>query len=706
MREEQAAHIDELVRAATGRATRRDSVIEQSWRRCMSEHRLDPEVLREPCIVSRSLLREHQDAMDEFLHTARFGVETLYREVAGLGYVLLLTDAKGITVDFIGDPTFDNNLMRAGLYLGADWNEPNAGTCAVGTCIATGEALVVHQSDHFDATHIPLTCTAAPVYGPEGDLAAILDISALRSPEPKESQFLALQLVKSFAHKIEIANLLNRFRHDWILKLSASPEFADVDPTYVLAVDGSERILGFNNQARRLMIRELERRPASGLGRPLVGRRLSEFFEIDIDELPRFSPARPAGQRMLKLAVSGTPLFAQALPPPSRSVLAPAGAAMPDLPKPLQALHRGDAAMARVVGRAAKLVNTQMSLLICGETGTGKEHLAKAIHAASARAAKPFVAVNCAALPESLIEGELFGYEPGAFTGAAARGKKGLVLEAEGGTLFLDEIGDMPLGLQTRLLRVLAEREVTPLGRSRPVPVNIRVIAATHRDLVEAVKAGRFREDLYFRLSGAVFELPPLRERADFEWLVGRLATERARLAGRDVALSPAAVGVLGDHSWPGNIRELVNALDYACAVATDGVIRVDDLPDGILAGHRLSPRPTARAALAGAAPAPAVLPFHPSGPTDPGAAGPGAGFEQPSPRRSERWGEDLRAERAMLIQSLTARRWNVSATARDLGLDRTTVHRRMRRLGIIPRGSAGPIRQPIETPPDRMSGG
>ena len=154
---EQAAHIDELVRVAVGQTSARDAIIHQSWLRCVSEHKLDPVVLRDAHIVTSGRLREHRDAMDEFLHTARFGVEMLYRQIAGLGYVLLLTDAKGITVDFIGDPTFNNTLRKAGLYLGADWNEPHAGTCAVGTCVATEEALTVHQSDHFDATHIPLT---------------------------------------------------------------------------------------------------------------------------------------------------------------------------------------------------------------------------------------------------------------------------------------------------------------------------------------------------------------------------------------------------------------------------------------------------------------------------------------------------------------------------------------------------------------------
>ncbi|CAH1659607.1 sigma-54-dependent Fis family transcriptional regulator [Chelatococcus asaccharovorans] len=655
MRYDQAAHIDELVRTANGHATRRDAIIQDSWRRCVSEHNLDPEVLRAPCIVTQARLREHQDAMEEFLQTARFGAETLYRQVAGLGYVMLLTDSKGVTVDFIGDPTFDNNLMRAGLYLGADWHEENAGTCAVGTCIATGAALVVHQTDHFDATHIPLTCTAAPVFDPAGNLAAVLDISALRSPSPKDSQFLALQFVKSFAHKIETANLINRFRREWIIKLAASPEFADVEPAHALAVDGSGRILGFNSMARELLCRE---GGSQGDRRPLVGRPISEFLDLTVDDLPRFAHSRPASQRMVRLSASGVPLFAQTLPPPGRPAGIPASEApTPTLPQPLQALFRDEPAMHQVAARAAKLVNTQMSLLICGETGSGKEYLAKAIHASSGRVGKPFIAVNCAALPETLIEGELFGYEPGAFTGAAAKGKKGLVIEADGGTLFLDEIGDMPLALQTRLLRVLAEREITPLGRSRPIPVNIRVIAATHRDLVAEVKAGCFREDLYFRLSGAVLALPALRHRTDLPWLVKRLLAERKSTEGESLDIADEAMLLMRGYSWPGNVRELANALDYACAVASGGLIQPEDLPDVLRRPTDvMSPIP-----LAYRLPDAQARPLH--------ASAPSAG----------------RSDRDELIAVLAARQWNVSAAARDLGLDRTTVHRRMRRLGVMP---------------------
>ncbi|MCI4678019.1 sigma-54-dependent Fis family transcriptional regulator [Rhodoblastus acidophilus] len=625
----QSDHIDELMRAAAEQNSRRDTIIHESWLRCVAEHKLDPTVLREARILTQGQLRECRDAMDEFLHTARFGVETLYRQVSGLGYVLLLTDASGVTVDFMGDPTFDNNCRRAGLYLGSDWNETHAGTCAVGTCIMTGEALTVHQTDHFDATHIPLTCTAAPIYDPSGKVAAVLDISALRSPEPKASQFLAMQLVKSFAHKIETAHLLNRFRSEWILRLASCPEFADVDPDVVIAVDGAGRVIGVNNQARILMQQEAAASDPSKSPRAFY---ISDIFECTVDDFPFYVHSRPSEQRGLRLRRSGRSLFGQALPPPKRAP-GPAQRERP-LPAGLAALAGEDDAMRNVLSRAAKLVNTQMGLLIQGETGAGKEYFTKALHNVSPRAGKPFIAVNCAALPEGLIESELFGHEAGSFTGAKTKGKKGLVLEANGGTLFLDEIGDMPLASQTRLLRVLAERELTPVGATRPIPVDIRVIAATHRDLVELIKSGNFREDLYFRLSGAVLKLPPLRERMDFDWLTEKMLAERRAQCGRSFTLSPAAWARIRQYDWPGNVRELINALDYACAVAEGDLIQLDDLPERILCGN--------------------------------------VGKKQIADSAEE------------LLADLRRNRWNVSHVARLRGVDRTTIHRQIRRHGLM----------------------
>ncbi|MFZ2826848.1 sigma-54-dependent Fis family transcriptional regulator, partial [Hydrogenophaga sp.] len=302
------------------------------------------------------------------------------------------------------------------------------------------------------------------------------------------------------------------------------------------------------------------------------------------------------------------------------------------VPAPLAALSAGDAALDRQVERVARLVNTPISLLITGETGSGKEFFAKAVHSSSERRARPFVAVNCAAIPEHLIESELFGHLPGSFSGASPKGKRGLIAEADGGTLFLDEIGDMPLALQARLLRVLSEREVLPVGATRPMPVNIRVIAATHAPLEQLVLAGRFRDDLYYRLKGAHIQLPPLRERSDLGAMITRL------LGGR--SLTPAALQRLMSHPWPGNLRELRNVLDYAASICAEGAIDLDDLPE--LQASRLPARADAVAA--------------------PRDEGPEA-----------------------LLQALRAAHWNVSAVARDMGLSRMTLYRRMKRAAIVP---------------------
>ena len=638
MLHQQRAHIATVMQVvgtdpAAPAAADHDTIILESWQRCVHEHRLDPTRMQEAVILPHHRLREHQDRMEEFLHIARHGLETLYRQVAGMGYCVLLTDARGVTVDFLGDLVFEPSLRRAGLYLGADWSEHNAGTCGVGTCLTTGRALTVHQGDHFDATHIPLTCTAAPVYDALGALSAVLDISALSSPQPKQSQHLALQLVKVYAQHVENANFLNRHRHDWILKLSEAPQFLDMNPEYLLAVDAGGRIIGHNRRAQLLL--------EQSFPRGAIGVTIDRVLNASVDDLVRFVPARLPDQRAVTLADSGRVLFMLAAPPPVRRPAAQAPAVDRSIPTPLAELSGGDPALDRQIERAARLVNSPVNLLLTGETGSGKERFAKALHLASARRKRPFVAVNCAAIPETLIESELFGHLPGSFSGAGAKGKRGLIQEADTGTLFLDEIGDMPRDLQARLLRVLAEQEVLPIGATRPVAVNVRVIAATHCDLEGLVRAGNFRDDLYYRLNGARFHLPPLRERQDLAWLIQRLLGEAGEGQGGGPApeLSPTASARLHAHRWPGNLRELRNVLNYARAVCSHGRIELDDLPE----------------ALAG----------------PPAAAAGAAAHEHRDP------------DAQLLMQYLRAARWNVTAVARQLGISRMTLYRRMRRHGI-----------------------
>ena len=247
----------------------------------------------------------------------------------------------------------------------------------------------------------------------------------------------------------------------------------------------------------------------------------------------------------------------------------------------LASMSHGDATMRALQQRAAKLAVRHIPILIQGETGSGKEVLARAIHQTCNEGGR-FVAVNCAAIPEHLIESELFGYVANAFTGAARKGRTGLIESAHGGTLFLDEIGDMPLSLQTRLLRVLSENEVVPVGGVDPRRVELRLVSATHQALKTLVAEGRFREDLYYRLNAATLSLPALRERNDFDNLLMGVLADLGGRYKEDYRVEPNAWRLLRQYSWPGNLREMRNALDVASALSDDGLIRVRHLPEAI----------------------------------------------------------------------------------------------------------------------------
>jgi len=299
-------------------------------------------------------------------------------------------------------------------------------------------------------------------------------------------------------------------------------------------------------------------------------------------------------------------------------------------------------AMQAVLDLVARVAPTDATVLIQGESGTGKEVIAKAVHHASARAARPFVAVNCGAVPETLLESELFGYVRGAFTGAAAS-KLGLFEEADGGTLFLDEIAEMPAVLQVKLLRALQSGEVRRLGATQAATFDVRVIAATNGDLATRISEGNFREDLFYRLNVIHVALPPLRERReDIPALAEHFLGRSAAKLGRTLRLSPAALERLLRYPWPGNVRELENAIERAAILARTEVIEPEDLPPHVAAGLQLGPSP--------ALPLQITL---------------------------------AEAERAHILQTLERFGRNHSGAADALGIGRTTLWRKLREYGI-----------------------
>lgn len=303
--------------------------------------------------------------------------------------------------------------------------------------------------------------------------------------------------------------------------------------------------------------------------------------------------------------------------------------------KPKDGLDSHSPAMMAILETARQVANTDANILILGESGTGKGELARAIHGWSKRSRKSCVTINCPSLTAELMESELFGHSRGAFTGAS-ESTLGRVNQADGGTLFLDEIGDMPLALQTRLLRVMAEGEVAPLGGAKTRAVDIQVICASHRDLAALVSAGSFREDLYFRLGCARFCVPPLRERMDKLALINRLLEQEARHSGVAVGIAAAALESLLGYAWPGNVRQLRHVLAYACAVCDGGTIQLADLPVEV--------------------------------------RGDAVAVET---------SESVSPERQLVLDALIRHRWKPLAAAQALGISRATLYRRVNQLGI-----------------------
>ena len=335
---------------------------------------------------------------------------------------------------------------------------------------------------------------------------------------------------------------------------------------------------------------------------------------------------------------------------------------------PLSPIVGASARMQRLLRLIQRVAPTESTVLVLGESGTGKELVARSLHVLSRRAQGPFVPVNVGALSESLIESELFGYAKGAFTGAGSD-RAGLVEEAHRGTLFLDEIGDMPLATQVKLLRTLENNEVRRVGENTPRVVDVRVVAATHRDLQALVAEGRFRADLYYRLNVVQLEVPSLRERPGDVGLLASYFLERAarRTGRKQLRFSPEAMALLARHEWPGNVRELENAIEHAVAVSDHDLLTANDLPVSVR-----SPR----------------LLMAPSD-DEPGDAAPGRTGRARAPRDPDARSLD-EVTREHVLRVLARQDDNATAAARVLGVSRTTLWRMLKRWGVTRPGAAG----------------
>jgi transcriptional regulator of acetoin/glycerol metabolism len=622
-----------------------DMAVAGSWRRCAIDYLIDPARRQyAPTVIDATTLAERRVQHADLLRIASAEIDWLHEYIAESGYALVLTDAGGIVLYEKTDTTLAHVFRAAGLMAGADWSERQEGTNGIGTCIAENRAVIIHREEHFRTCHSGLSCLGAPIRDPFGALIAVLDASTLNSRDTRASLTHTMALVSLSAHLIEKCLFLQRFQQDVVFRFHARPEFVSLQHSGAIALSHDATIIAVDETAVWLL--GAKSRAA------LVGRRIDEVFEVNGEQL--VDPIRhlQTGLRPVRDMVFGRPFFlsldhstartplSTSLPTPKEVLqFAPPQARKASLT--LEELAGEDPHMLRNIRSARRIAASRVPVMIQGPTGAGKEVFARALHAASDRATRPFVGLNCAAIPESLIESELFGYGSGAFTGARKGGMKGKILQASGGTLFLDEIGDMQLSLQTRLLRVLEEQEVMPLGTEAALKVDLRVICASHQNLKAMIARGQFREDLYYRLNGITLELPSLAQRTDKERLIREfLAAETGD--GQSAAIEREAFQKLLDYSWPGNVRELRNVIRTALAICDGGVIQVSDLPTEV---------------------------------------------RQPEVRQSndriaacDQWSAP---EREALMECIRECKGNMSRVAQRLGVSRNTLYRRCKRLDV-----------------------
>ncbi|MGA2399954.1 MAG: sigma-54-dependent Fis family transcriptional regulator, partial [Steroidobacteraceae bacterium] len=554
-----------------------EPLVTRSWHRCLREYGIEPSAPRQISVLNPQSVKQLQERLGQLLPVARAEMESLYEQIAGSGFAVILADTQGAVLSTITDPALQREFRHAGLSLGALWDERHEGTNGIGTCLAEAGPVTVHREEHFRGYNLSLSCSAAPILDPHGGILAVLDASTANSSDSRLIQRHTMALVNMSAHLISRWNFLNDYRHSWILRFHSRPEFVGLLHEALMAIDDEGNILAVNESALVQL--------GCSSRRSLVGEAIGKYFQFNFGALEQRAKFEPSTIWPVRDVAHGRRFFAIAREPARAAeraqvpVLEPGAASEPVRERE----HVGeDLQMRKNLACGRQLFTKQVPILLHGATGTGKEAFAKNLHRGSLWSDKPFVTVNCAAIPESLIESELFGYTRGAFTGAAKEGRVGKILQSNGGTLFLDEIGDMPLMLQTRLLRVIEEREVVPLGSEQAIPVNLHVISATHRDVLQMIQNGEFREDLYYRLNGVTLHLPLLRDRGDRADLIRTLLREE-NVGQEGIKIDQEAFDKLMDYSWPGNIRQLRNALRTASALCREGVIRASNLPQEIL---------------------------------------------------------------------------------------------------------------------------
>ncbi|MCX8773142.1 sigma-54-dependent Fis family transcriptional regulator [Vibrio parahaemolyticus] len=561
------------------------------------KQRRRPEDIR----VTPATLQDRRHQLNFLLETViQFALPLFNQLFAHSDSRLILTDADGVIIGSWGQPKFREKLTEIALSSGACWQEKVKGTNAIGTAIIEAKPVSVIGDQHFIQHHRFISCSANPIFDHLGHLIGILDITS----EQKKHDFSTQVLVQNMVQQVE-NQLLNLIPQGHIrVDLACEKGLLNSGWQGIIIANEDGQILAHNQVASQLLAQQ-----------NVIGQSLDDILSIQSADHPFVFKTKPLTDKKVK----------------SRSVTAS------------NDLHYGDSTVEHCWQQANRVIDKDISLLILGETGVGKNEFVKALHKNSQRKTGPLVSVNCGALPKDLVESELFGYVAGAFTGANSKGYQGKIRQAHKGILFLDEIADLPLEAQSRLLHVLQDKTVLPVGSNQSVQVDTQIIAATHKDLDSLVSEGLFRQDLYYRLNGLIIELPRFEERDDKQQLIENI---HRRHAESEQQLCPHLLSLMLSYSWPGNLRELDSLIKVSALMAQgEETLELAHVPT------HLSKKLSQAQDVATAA--------------------------EPTLK--------LRATvEDKLLKTYQANQGNISKTSRMLGVSRNTIYRKLKSLGIL----------------------
>ncbi|HJV46375.1 MAG TPA: sigma-54-dependent Fis family transcriptional regulator [Bacillota bacterium] len=605
-----------------------DSWLEKSWKRSR-KYKVDPSIAKD-AILGEFEFKQLREKKESLLRVVIPKLNSLTDYLKTFQSIILVSDLEGCILESIGDPVFLKDHEKIQLCKGAYWSEKVRGTNTAGTTIVEQKPIAIVGNQHYLELIHKLYCTSSPIFDPRGDLVAVLNITGYHEKYHPS----LLGMVDILAKEIEDWLLINQPENQLIIALDSQQKR---NQRAILAVNTDGVIIGANREARML----------GHLTNATIGKaEISEIFSGIQPLLQRKKEIHPGDLFPLQSKKNGQNQLFASIILDTRSSNKPIEKTIkkndeePKIyPRTFEDIHGIDRDFLSAINLAKKAAAIDYTILITGESGTGKDIVAQAIHRASPRSHKPFIAINCGAVPKSLLESELFGYEGGAFTGARQTGQPGKFEQAHGGTLFLDEIAEMPMEMQVVLLRVMQDFTFTRVGGTKPISVDVRIITATHTDLWKKVQDGSFRADLFYRLEGIHIILPPLRRRTDRLHVAQLLLRNiQEKLEKVDLILSSASKRLIQNYSWPGNVRQMLGALRSASFLAESGVIEPDHFPPYILSN-------------------PIIL---------------------------KQDGSLEQAENEVIIETINKTGGNLSQTSRILGIGRSTLYRKLKKLSIL----------------------